>query len=226
VAGNAIDLTTIAGVQSWIGVQSNSDDQNMADCITAASAYWIWALGVGPQNGSIPTASPLNSVVIGINETYDGGGNRRQFLRIRPIVSVQALAVDGIAIPASTGVNVPGYVVDGNGKSISIRSGFGGPGIGQRLTVGFNFLVHGNQWYFSDGVQNVAVTYSAGYTQTPVDIEMAVRQMVAVNYKRKQWIDQKSQAMAQGAGTVSFRDWEFPLEVRAVLDHYRRRALV
>lgn len=206
---------------------SDSDNTNVQDCITAASAYWLWATGMAPQNGDFPTASPLNSIVQNISETYDGNGSSRMFLRIRPIQAVTSLTIDGIAIPASSGVTVPGYVVDGSGKSIAIRSGSGGPVPGQRLTVGFGFLRNPRSgiWTFSEGIQNVAVVYNAGYTTPPLDIEMAVRQMVAVNYKRRSWIDQRSQAMAQGAGTVSFRDWEFPPEVRSVLDHYRRRAL-
>jgi hypothetical protein len=224
---NPIDLTTLAGVQDWLGISGESDNQQINDCITAASAYWLWALGLTQQSGQPwPAASPLVSPVPNITETYDGSGSQRQFLRIRPIVSVQSLTVDGIAIPASSAVTVPGYVVDGSGKSIAIRSGFGGPGPGQALTVGFAFLRNRRTWSFSDGIQNVAVTYTAGYTLTPPDIELAVRQMVAVNYKRRQWIDQKMQAMAQGAGTISFRDWEFPPEVKSVLEHYRRRAIV
>jgi hypothetical protein len=225
---NAIDLTTVAKFIAWTSPGSTfnaTEQQNVQDCITAASAYWLWALGLGPQDGSDPTDSPLNSQVAGINETYDGSGSSRQFVRVRPIVSVQSLLVDGIAIPASSGINVPGFVVDGTGKSVSIRSGFGAPAVGQRLTVGFSFFRSGRGWSFTEGVQNVQITYTAGYSATPFDIELAVRQMVAVNYKRRQWIDQKLQAMAQGAGTISFRDWEFPPEVKSVMDHYRRRAL-
>lgn len=223
---NPIDLTTLAAVKLWLTMGSGTtDDQSIQDCITAASAYWIWDLGVGPQNGVTPTQSPLKTVITGITETYDGSGSNRMFLRIRPIVAVSALSVNGIAVPASSGVNVPGFVIDGTGKSISIRSGFGAPG-GGMLTVGFSYFnIRYRGWAFAEGIQNVQVTYSAGFAVTPYDIELAVRQMVAVNYKRRQWIDQKAQAMASGAGTVSYRDWELPPEVRSVMDHYRRRAL-
>lgn len=233
---NPIDLTTLSAVQDWLGVE-NADDQNLEDCITAASAYWLWALGLtAPGGGPWPPlanpnqanpCSPLNSVVSGISETYDGPGSARLFLRIRPIVSVQSLTVDGVAIPASTAVTIPGFVIDSPGKSIGIRSGFGGPGPGGgALTVGFAYLRNRQRstWSFSEGIQNVQVTYSAGYSATPPDIEMAVRIMVSVNYKRRQWIDQRTQMMAQGAGTVQYRDWEMPPEVRSVMDHYRRRA--
>src|SRR5260370_27933889 len=226
---NAIDLTLLATVMSWLTVTNPSaaEQQSIQDCITSASAYWLWAVGMAPQNGDYPTVSPVKAPVTNIVESHDGNGSARMFLRIRPIQSVQSLTIDGIAIPASTSVTVPGYVIDGSAKSIAIRSGSGGPAPGQRLTVGFGFLSspRTGMWTFREGVQNVQITYTAGFTTQPLDIEMAVRQMVAVNYKRRQWIDQRSQAMAQGAGTISFRDWEFPPEVKSVMDHYRRRTL-
>jgi hypothetical protein len=231
---NPIDLTTLANVQAWLGISGESENNVINDCITAASSYWLWALGLTQQNGEPwstdpedDPCSPLNSVVT-TSETYDGPGSARLFLRIRPIVSVASLTVDGISIPASTAVTVPGYVIDGSGKSLAIRSGSGGPGIGGgALTVGFAFLRNRQRssWFFAEGIQNVAVTYSAGYEETPPDIEMAVRQMVSVNYKRRQWIDQRTQMMAQGAGSIQFRDWELPPEVRSVMEHYKRRAI-
>ena len=71
--------------------------------------------------------------------------------------------------------------------------------------------------------QQVQISYTA--SGVPYDIELAARKMVAVNYKRRQWIDQRSQAMAQGAGTISFQSWEMPPEVKSVMDYYRRRAV-
>jgi hypothetical protein len=61
------------------------------------------------------------------------------------------------------------------------------------------------------------------YTQagTPEDVQLAVAQMVATNYKRRGTIDQKMQT-----GGATFRDWELPPEVVSVLYRYKRRALV
>ena len=53
---------------------------------------------------------------------------------------------------------------------------------------------------------NINVQYQAGYTATPPDVELACCQMVAVNYRRRNWVDLKSAAMAQSAGTLSYRD--------------------
>jgi hypothetical protein len=306
---NPIDLTTVTKLQNWLNPSApgTTEAQVMQDCITAVSAAWLQMLGLSPTGDVVPTVSPLNSAVT-YSESYDGSGSDRLFLRVRPIISVSSLTVDGIAIPASTGITVPGFVIDNSGRSLSIRSGFGGPGGGQQLTVGFGFLCNRTRgsgyWTFHRGVQNVQVGYTAGYAaQTitneldtipsaspyqitvqiqpwfsdagvsyftggtltkvtgapatgqynsqpggvyifaagdegkqvqisytasgvPFDIELAVRKMVAVNYKRRQWIDQRSQSMAAGAGTISYQSWEIPPEVQSVIDHYRRRAIV
>jgi hypothetical protein len=305
---NAIDLTTVQNILNWLSMGQGgkavipAELQSIQDCITAASSYWLWSLGFGPSGGGAPTQSSLNSAVQ-FSDIYDGPGSDRLFIRVRPVLSVSSLSVNGLAIPASSGPTVPGYVIDSSGKSISIRSGFGGPANGQ-LRVGFGFLRNGGYWNFGQGSQNVQVNYTAGYaaatisnelqtipastalitvnlqpwfsdlgvtffvggaalvkvltapaagqynlqpggqylfnsadmgkqvqisytaTGVPYDIEMAVRQMVAVNYKRRSWIDQSSQMMANGAGSIAFRSWEMPPEVASVMEQYRRRALV
>lgn len=222
MAPNAIDLTTLAAVKAWLSLTSTTDDQVVQDCITAASLYWLHATGLGPQDLTNPTASPLNSVVP-YSEVYDGSGSNRLFLRNRPIVAVSSLSIGAIAIQASSGVNVPGYVIDGTRKSISLRGGFGPPVSGQLLRVGFANL-RGNDRGFGNDVQGVAVAYTAGYSATPFDVEMACRQQVALNYKRRGWIGQRSQSMAQGAGTISYESWEIPPSVQSVMDRYKRNS--
>lgn len=222
MAANAIDLTTLAAVKSWLSLDTNASDQIVQDCITAASLYWLHATGLGPQDLTIPASSPLNSIV-SYSEVYDGSGSNRLFLRNRPIVTVSSLSVGAIAIQSSSGVNVPGYVIDGTRKSITLRGGFGPPVSGQLLRVGFANL-RGCDRGFGNDVQSVAVAYTAGYSATPFDVEMAVRQQVALNYKRRGWIGQRSMSMAQGAGTVSYESWELPPSVKSVIDRYSRNS--
>jgi hypothetical protein len=204
VVPNPIDLTTRAEVKSWLEIaqEITSDDDLISGCITAASAYWLRRTGRGPASDEIPDLSPLVEPVT-YDETYDGSGSARQFLRNNPIVSVTTLEVNGRTLPASTKFTERGYVIDGNGKSLVLRGEL-----------------------FSEGMQNVHVVYKAGFNGVPADIRLAATQMVAVNYKRRQWIDQKSQAMAAGAGTVTYRDWELPPEVERVIQNYSRTAVV
>lgn len=192
----AIDLTTLANVQAYLGLPSGPADAILASMITGASQYWLTRTG----------RDSLNSVA-SYSKRYDGSGSRRQFLRNSPITAVSLLQVGSVVIPPSTDYISPGYVIDQSGKSIAI------------IAVGPTGL-------FWRGIQNVLVQYSAGYSAVPADVQDKVTQMVAVNYKRKSWIDQASQQLAAGAGTVTYRGWEIPPEVERVIQAYSRSAIV
>jgi hypothetical protein len=197
-----------------------SEDQLIQDAITAASDYWLWRTGRGPSDGSTPATSPFVTP-IAYNEWYDGNGSQRLFLRNSPIVSVQALAVSGSPMQAANGFGSSGYRIHQDGRSLILQDGGGS---GSTITN----VYPGGWWlggtYFRKGVQNVNVQYTAGFATTPPDVEMACRKMVALAYKERQAIGQKSQAMAQGAGTVT---WDFNLtpEINAVMMAYTRTAM-
>src|SRR5574340_485552 len=229
VTPNAIDLTTLAAVKGWTGASGTADDQIVQDCITAFAAYVLHLTGRGPSDGTIPAGSPFVSPQA-YNETYDGNGTARLFLRNWPIVSVEALTIGPLVIPQSTAWNVPGWVIDGSAKSLSLRGGGGGRMQGV-LTIGFSFgpspYWGGTGYRFGTGdpsdVQAVNVQYTAGFPTVPFDLEMTARKVVALNYKRKAWIGQKSQAMAAGAGTVVYGQWEMDPDCMRVIEHYKRR---
>lgn len=296
---NPIDLTTVSRVESWLApLTLNAKELSvMGAVITGASAYWLWATGAVPD-GFWPDKSPLVEPV-DFDEMYDGNGNDRLYLMNRPIQSVQALTVNGIAIAASAS-NSPGYVIDQSKKCLVMRSnvvsygsqysGLRGRSCGNKFwagtqnvrvqyTGGFNqraitdelqtvrggagpytaqvsqlWLSDAGVEYFDSGIAltKVATSPLVGqyYLQgggsylvniadanrqlqisyktsgTPADILVAATQMVALNYKRRQNINESSQAMSNGAGTVSYQTWEFPPEVQSVIRNYTRQALV
>jgi hypothetical protein len=117
-------------------------------------------------------------------------------------------------LPWLAGVSVKNF-----GTGIPLTPVLVAPGAGQY------FLLGGGQYLFNsaDAGTDVLMAYSAA--GTPPDVEFAARQMVSVNYKRKEWIDQVSRAMANGAGTVSYRNWELPPEIKSVMNTYRRQAI-
>ena len=90
-------------------------------------------------------------------------------------MSVASLVIGVTAIPQSPGANQPGWVIDTSGlqASLAIRSGgtsFGGRGYGEGGARGGGWDPTGNAhplgyapWYFAEGIQNVAVSYMAGY---------------------------------------------------------------
>ena len=145
----------------------------------------------------------LNSVGT-YSERYDGNGGKRLFLRNAPLVSVTGLSIGALSFSPSPDYISSGYVIDQSKKSVSLIGG----------------------WYFRAGAQNVAIQYTAGYSAVPADVQAAVTQQVAVNFKRRGSIDQGAQIMPQAGGTNSYRSWEIPPEVERTIQNYTRRAMV
>jgi hypothetical protein len=220
VTANPIDITTLAAVKAWAAIQSSNEDQIVQDAITAFSNYVLNFTGRGNADGSVPSTSPFNAVV-SYDEFYDGNGNDRLLLRNWPIVTVTSVKDSGVTIPASSSTTSPGYTIDQDRKFLVLRYG------GNSFTRGWGgYGYRGPQFSrtgWSLGTQNVEVAYTAGFTVTPFDLEMCARKVVSLNYKRRQRIDQKSQAMAGGAGTVSFYDWQMDETDMQTLQFYRRR---
>lgn len=289
-----IDLTNVNAVANWLRVPltatlSATEQQQMQLCITAASAYWLWRLGVG-LDGAVPTQSPLCEAV-SYNEAYDGNGKTRLWLRNRPILSVQNLQIDSTIVPLSAAWNQAGYVIDQAAHSLQLRamgnwplsSNWYGvqftPGVANvivQYTAGFAamsilnelqtipatpgpyllntlkpaladirirafvggavltpvtiapasgqyFIADTGQYQFAAADQGAQVLIDYSAAGTPPDIQMAATHMVAINYKRRDWIDQKQQSMGGG---VTFQDWELPPAICSVMNAYRRMALV
>lgn len=229
-APSPIDQCTVDDVLAYLGTTTNptssSDSGNIQLCITSASKYWLWRTGNEPADGSTPTESPLVEVVA-YDEFYDGQGGLRQFTRHRPIVSVSLVQIGLVTIPQSQQIGQPGWLIDSSGRCITLRNAAGGNlNPSQRLTVGFQSN-YGGYRFFSDSnnPQNVRITYMAGYNGTPPDVFEKTIKMVAINYKRKGWLDQASQAMAEGAGTITFRSWDLSPDIENVIREYSRKAL-
>jgi len=218
-----LDLTSIAIFKNWAGISASSinDDDVIQQCITAWGSMFLWLTGYGDQNGDL-TQSPFNSIC-DFNETYDGKGTYRLFLNNRPIRSVTAVNINGIAVQQSSGYAVQGWVVDGTGKSISLRSSL--TGWGTYGTWGWPsgpFSALGSGLRFWRGVQNINVQYSAGYDVTPLDIQTAANVVVLQNYKRRKYQDEATRSMSGGAGSTRYQNWSIPPEVQTVVESYAR----
>lgn len=230
-----LDLTTSQAVQQWLISQStwsSTELQMVQDAITAFSVYVLRMTGRGPMDGSVPAASSLNSQVE-VSEVYDGNGAARLQIRQWPCVSVQSLQVNTYTVPASTSPLVQGFVIDGSGKFIAIRGGYGNSSAGLLVNTfqslwgwrGAGGFAGCGQPGFSEGIQNVQISYTGGFNGTPPDLEFAVRRTVAKNYKQRPFIGLKSETAPAGGGTTSY-DWSILAEDMETIMYYRRRAVV
>ena len=215
----AIDLTTLQAVKDYLATDqaaivdptaANADDLKIQAIITGLSQYWLTQTGRNTLN-SIESYGP---------EFYDGPGGAILFLENWPLQSVSALSIDNVNVPQSTAVAVPGWVVQGNNplqrKSIALRAGGAG---GLVTTVGYpvRFV-----YRFNMGIQNVSVTYTAGYDGIPNDVFEAVTWQAAQAYKRREQINLESMNMGGGAGSANYVKWDWTPEVRGTLNSYKK----
>jgi hypothetical protein len=115
---------------------------------------------------------------------------------------VTAVSVDGVPIQQSqgfsSGAQVVGYLWDS--RRVLLR--------------GFRFC---------RGVQNVAISYTAGYASVPQDLKQAALEAFALSYRQRTHIGEKSSAMG-GQVTLSFDMSEVPPRSVCVFSQYRRIA--
>lgn len=156
-------------------------------------------------NGSLEILTYLNrphilaSVIGAINETYDGNDSDRLLPHYFPIISVTSVSVDGVALAQST---------------LPIASGF--------LWDSRRVLLRG--FSFCRGVQNVQVSYTAGYSAVPLDLKQAAIEAFALAYRQRTHIGEKSSSMG-GQVTLAFDMSDVPPRALALFNQYRRMAL-
>jgi hypothetical protein len=141
----------------------------------------------------------LSSVLGPLTENYDGNDSDRLLPRNYPVISVSSLSIDGVSIPAATTATTAGYLWDG--RRILLR--------------GFRFC---------RGVQNVQLSYAAGYPSVPLDLKQAALEAFALTYRQRVRIGEKSNSMS-GQVNVSFDMGDVPPRSLAIFSQYRRLAL-
>ncbi len=139
----ASDLAALADVKTWLSGSSgigSTDDALIARLITDVSGAISAYLG---RPSLIPRA---------FTEQLDGNGKPRLFLQHYPVLQLDALVVDNVAVPAAPlpGAGAP----HGRGYLLEPWDGLP-PGRPQALDL-FDMA-------FRKGRQNVVVSYSAGY---------------------------------------------------------------
>ena len=133
-----IDLTALADLKAWLGVASTGDDALLAGLVTETSMAILADLGRAAIQPTLFT------------ETRDGAGERSILLRHWPVGQVLALTVNGLPVtigPISSGTQPFVAVLD--------PADAAPPGWMQRLSL--------RDGVFPHGVQNIQVTYRAGY---------------------------------------------------------------
>lgn len=135
------DLVRLADLKSWLDVSGTDDDALLARLITQISRVILTVLD---RPAILP--SPYT-------ETHDGGNDVSILLRQWPVIGISSCTIDGMVIPPSQlitggGANAQtGYVLDSSNDAP--------PGAMQRLSL--------RGFHFTGGLQNVTISYTAGY---------------------------------------------------------------
>lgn len=191
-------------------------DVVLGNLITGASAYVLTRTGNVTDDGTVPAKNPFVEPVT-YDEWYDGSGSNRLFLRHWPIRSITSLEINGKAQTASSSFTQSGYVIEDTKKSIAFR--------GASVNVGRTSWVTVSGKSFAYGIQNVHVVYSAGYSATPADLKQACVELIAFNFRRRDWMGMKTVTQPQGEGTVTYAvEWVVPPSVEDVLVRYTRKS--
>jgi len=141
----------------------------------------------------------LASVLGTLNETYDGNDSDRLLPRQFPIIAVTGLSISNVPVPLATGAVSAGFLWDS--RRVLLR--------------GFRF---------NRGVQNVQLSYTAGYTGVPLDLRQAAIEAFALAYRQRIRIGEKSNSM-NGQVTIAFDMSDVPPRSMTVFNQYRRLAL-
>jgi hypothetical protein len=197
------DLSTITNVKAWLPINTanTNDDPSIQRLLTATSMDFARAT----HRPDILMATYI--------EVHQGDGGSRMIAFHWPVISVAALTVGGLAIPASPDKIQNGYYLDEDIDPERIWN------------------VYLNGYAFTDAAP-VALTYTAGYVQPgstptglqialPEDIEQAVLDWCAYRYKQRPNVGVTARKSSQGESSNP-ETLDAPPNVLQVIERYKR----
>lgn len=179
------EFATIAQVKSYLGLNSSTDDPLLMQIIKGESALMAnW------MSREFEVATHV--------DTFDGNGKTRRMLSSTPVVSVAAVTIGGVPVPAAISPQGTGYILIDN--VVALVGGYA----------------------FHRGSYNCQITYTAGYDEVPDDVQQACIELVAQRYRAKDRIGLISKGLA--GETTTYEIKALPDHVKLILQQYRRVA--
>lgn len=168
------DLTTLANVRDYLRLAAGETEHD---------AFLARLIGEVSAYFRASCGRDIQAPAAAYTETYSGDGGSVLWLAQTPVLASPepVLSVDGVTVSKRATVTGSGWVLDAD--------------IGRLELVGS---------YFTAGTRNVVVTYTAGWTAVPGDVEEAVIRLVALHFKDRDRAGLAAQ-MVNGQ-TVDFRD--------------------
>jgi uncharacterized phiE125 gp8 family phage protein len=188
-------LCTLTDVKAYLRIADGAQDAVINYLIPKASAFL-------ERQCSRIFASATYS------ETRNGNGADSMGLRQIPVTAVASVSVDGVSIPAAPDAVSTGFVFDED--TLYIRRG----------NRGLSSPFGGVPLCFNRGIQNIALSYTAGYATIPDDLVQACVELVAWKMKKSSRIDSKSETLAQQ--TVAYDMSDVPAGCASIISRYSR----
>jgi hypothetical protein len=128
-------------------------------------------------------------------EVRDGTGSQTLQFACFPVTEVAAVAINDQVVPRATSARGAGYTF--SPTQLSVRG-----------------------YRFSRGLQNIAISYTAGYATVPPDIAQACIELVCLRYRERSRIGELSRSLG-GAETVAFSQKDLSEAIKTLLQQYR-----
>lgn len=186
-------LTTVPALKQALGSPFIQADRSMDDFLSRIIArFGAYALNLANRKAFL--SQPYT-------ERYNGNGGfmlcPRFAFNSSPITAISSLTVDGQVIPAAPDDFSSGYIFDD--YTIYLRGCYA----------------------YTKGVQNITVTYTAGLTSIPKELEQAALDACAFWFRKREFMG-KDSVTVQGE-TVVFDKSDIPATAMSVLKQYTRR---
>jgi hypothetical protein len=166
------------------------------DGTVASGTDTILASLITAVSAYVPGVLNRNIAADNYIEAYRGNGKSQLLLRQRPIIALTSISWRGQAVVSSVDPITGGTGMWTDGRNACLTNGL----------------------CFPSGEQ-IRVAYSAGYTTIPADVSLAVAELVAEAYQRRQHVGEMSRS-AQGAVTISFDSREMHAAIMGKLSNY------
>lgn len=187
---------------------------NPIDLCTVADVVAVTGdsgMGTGTSADIIQTLITSNSAMLinemnrtailaaNYTEIRNGNGQYAIMPNIRPIISVTQVQVNGHIVTQASGPTAYGWVNDAR-------------------------LIYWRYGIFCQGIQNVSLTYRAGWETVPLDLKELCVDMVITRYRRRGREGVEQEAFGTpGAQSVKFSKSDIPQDQKDVIDNYRLR---
>lgn len=189
------DLTTLTNVKAWLNVTTDTSDATLQRLLSAASQF-------------VQTYLNRNIALQAYSEVYTGSGSDTQALANYPIQSVDSVSIRGNPIRQSPDGIQYGYTFD---DRFLYLIGMPGPG---------PWISSAPAQFPKFPIKGVAVSYSAGYESTPLDLEQATLELIGLKWADRNHFGQSSKSV--GGEVVSYVTMAMPNSVSMILGNYKK----